>query len=117
MGRPREIHVEKALEVINFDIQCKNLKVEEVLFDGYKKSLLCKNEYFGIEKLTIDKVLRGSSEEEKFDIFTCVDGEGTIEGNGYLEKIRIGDSYLIPAALGGYEIKGQLTILESYPVV
>jgi mannose-6-phosphate isomerase len=98
-GRPREIHVEKALEVINFDIQCKNLKVEEVLFDGYKKSLLCKNEYFGIEKLIIDKVLRVSSEEEKFDILTCVDGEGTIEGNGYLEKIRIGDSYLIPAAL------------------
>lgn len=116
-GRPREIHVEKALDVINFDLQCENLKGEEVAFDGYKKSLLCENEYFGIEKLIIEKSLKDNSDEEKFHILTCVDGEGIIEGNEYLEKIKMGDSYLIPAILGTYEIKGNITILKSYPVV
>ncbi|MRY42732.1 type I phosphomannose isomerase catalytic subunit [Clostridium beijerinckii] len=115
-GRPREIHVEKALAVTNFDLQCENLKGEEVAFDGYTKSLLCKNEYFGIEKLIITKALKGNSNPENFDILTCVDGEGIIEGNNYSEKIKMGDSYLIPAALGNYEIKGKLTILKSYPV-
>ncbi|WP_297419933.1 type I phosphomannose isomerase catalytic subunit [Clostridium sp.] len=116
-GRPREIHVEKALDVTNFELQCENLKGEEVSFDGYKKSLLCKNEYFGIEKLTIEEALKDSGDKDKFDILTCVDGEGTIEGDGYCEKIKMGDSYLIPAALGNYEIKGKLTVLKSYPVV
>jgi len=116
-GRPREIHVEKALDVINFDLQCENLKGEEEVFAGYKKSLLCKNEYFGMEKLIIESSLTDKSNEEKFDMLTCVDGEGIIEGSGYSEKIKMGDSYLIPATLGEYKIKGKLTLLKSYPVV
>jgi mannose-6-phosphate isomerase len=116
-GRPREIHVKKALEVINFDIKCENLEGEEVSFDGFKRSLLCRNEYFGMEKFIIHETLKDESDKEKFDILTCVDGEGTIKGDGYLEKIKIGDSYLIPATLGKYEIIGHLTILKSYPVV
>jgi len=116
-GRPREIHVEKALNVINSDLQCENLKGEESILDGYKKSLLCKNEYFEIEKLTIEKSLEDNSSEEKFDILTCVDGGGIIEGKGYSEKIKKGDSYLIPATLGKYQIMGQLTLLKSYPVI
>ncbi|MFW2490230.1 type I phosphomannose isomerase catalytic subunit [Clostridium chromiireducens] len=116
-GRPREIHVEKALDVIKFNLQCKNLKGEEIAFDGYNKSLLCKSEYFGIEKLIIEKSLKDNSDEEKFDILTCIDGEGIIQGDGYFEKIKKGDSYLIPATLGNYEIRGQLTLLKSYAVV
>jgi Phosphomannose isomerase len=116
-GRPREIHVEKALDVTNFELQCENLKGEEAEFYGNKKSLLCKNEYFGIEKFTIEEVLKDNSDTDKFEILTCVDGEGMIEGDGYSEKIKMGDSYLIPATLGNYKIKGKLTVLKSYPVV
>lgn len=116
-GRPREIHVEKALDVINFELQGKNLKGEEISSEGYKKSLLCKNEYFGIEKLTVEKSLIDNCEEDKFDILTCVEGEGIIEGNGYSEKIKMGDSFLIPSALGSYKITGKLILLKSYPVV
>lgn len=117
-GRPREIHVEKALDVINFDLQCENLseKTEEE-FDGYSHILLCKNEYFGIEKITIDSQYNDISDIEKFDMLTCVDGEGTIEGKDFTERIRTGDSYLIPASLGEYTIRGKATILKSYPVI
>jgi mannose-6-phosphate isomerase len=116
-GRPREIHVNKALDVIDFNLQCENLKGEEVKYDGYTKILMCKNEYFSIEKLIIEISLEDSSDKEKFYILTCVDGEGIIKGNGYSEKIKMGDSYLIPATLGKYKIEGQLTLLKSYPVV
>jgi mannose-6-phosphate isomerase len=116
-GRPREIHVEKALDVINFDLQSENFNGEEIKYDGYTKSLMCKNEYFGIKKLTIEIELEDASDDGKFDILTCVDGEGIIEGQGYSEKIKMGDSYLIPAALGTYKIRGKLILLKSYPVV
>jgi mannose-6-phosphate isomerase len=117
-GRPREIHVEKALDVINFNLQCENLsQKEEIKHEGYNQSLLCKNEYFGIEKITIDSQYNDRSDIEKFDMLTCVDGEGTIEGKEFIEKIKTGDSYLIPANLGEYSIKGKATILKSYPVI
>ena len=115
--RPREIHLEKALDVINFDLKCQNLKGSDQKFDGYNRALLCKNEYFAIEKLTINVQMKDTSCEEKFNILTCVDGEGVIEGNGFLEKIKLGDSYFIPATLGSYEIKGQVTVIKSYPIV
>lgn len=116
-GRPREIHVKKALDVINFDLQCENLQGELKSFDGYKKALLCENEYFGIEKMVIESLLKEESDKERFFMFTCVEGEGIIEGEGFSEKIKMGDSYLIPATLGNYEIKGKLTVLKSYPVI
>lgn len=115
-GRPREIHVDKALDVINFDLKCKNLKGEEKIFNGFKSSLLCKNEYFGIEKYTIETVAQQMSDEERFHMLTCVEGNGTIVGPGYNEEIKIGDSILIPAKLGHYEVKGNLVVLKSYSV-
>lgn len=116
-GRPREIHVEKALDVINFDLQCENLSDKEIIIhEGYDSNLLCENEYFGIEKLIINSQYNDVSNLDNCYMFTCVDGEGTIEGEGFNEKISLGDSYLIPATLGEYKIKGDLTVLKSYPV-
>lgn len=115
-GRPREIHVEKALDVIDFNLQCENLKGHEESFDGYKKSLLCENEYFGIENLIIETSFETTSNIEHFDMLTCVDGQGIISGDNFEEEIKLGDSLLIPAELGKYELKGNFTVLRSYPV-
>ena len=117
-GRPREIHVEKALDVINFNLQCENLsEKEEIKHEGYSSSLLCKNEYFGIEKISITSEYKDTSKIEKFDMYTCVEGEGTIEGKNFSETIKTGDSYLIPATLGEYKIKGTVIVLKSYPII
>lgn len=67
--------------------------------------------------MVIESSLKEESDKERFFMFTCVEGEGTIEGEGFNEKIKMGDSYLIPATLGNYEIKGKLTVLKSYPVI
>lgn len=115
-GRPREIHVEKALDVINFDLKCKNLIGEERDFGGFKSALLCKNEYFGIEKYTITTFAEQLSDEERFHMLTCVEGEGEIFAGGFTEKIKTGDSILIPAKLGHYEVRGNLVLLKSYSV-
>ena len=117
-GRPREIHVEKALDVINFNLQCENLsEKEEVKYNGYSHSLLCKNEYFGIEKISVEEEFNDKSNEEAFYIYTCVEGSGYIKGNNFSEEIKIGDSILIPATLGEYKIEGNIKVLKSYPVV
>ena len=46
----------------------------------------------------------------------CVDGKGTIEGKEFSEEIKMGDSYLIPAKLGNYSVKGELEVIKSYPM-
>ena len=115
-GRPRELHIDKSLDVIDFGLNSLNLG-EIVLeeFDGFKKGVLCRTEYFTIEKYIIRSELIENSDEDKFFIFTCVDGEGKIfSDNNENVNVKKGDSIFIPATLGTYRIEGNLTLLKSY---
>ena len=141
-GRPREIHVEKSLDVIDFKLRAENLSNKEVVkFDGFSKVDFGENKYFGMQKINIETEWNDCSNEEKFFILTCVDGCGIIESCGtvendgiiesegtsrqaakavskqdFREEIKMGDSYLIPATLGKYVVKGNLAVIKSYPM-
>ncbi|VYT95270.1 mannose-6-phosphate isomerase, class I [Clostridium tertium] len=116
-GRPREIHVEKSLDVMNFNLQCKNLSNnQEKQKDGYKEVFLCENEYFHMEKLTVDNEYKNESDKDRFYIYTVVDGEGEIISVNNTLKINKGDSIFIPATLGEFKIVGNITMLMSYAV-
>ncbi len=115
-GRPRELHIEKSLDVIDFNLSAineSNRKLEK--FKGYEKGILCLSDYFTIEKYVINESVTESSDLNKFFIFTCVDGSGYIKSNNKEDiEIKKGDSILIPASLGEYSIIGNLTVLKSY---
>ena len=115
-GRPREIHVEKSLDVINFSLSAENIGGKSTeKFAGFEKVKLCENEYFTIEKYIISLEISEVSDKERFFIFTCVDGSGHMEDeNKNIVDIKKGDSILIPADLGEYKISGNLTLLKSY---
>ena len=87
-----------------------------VKFDGFSKVDFCENQYFGMQKFNIETEWSDCSNEDKFFILTCVDGNGTIKGEGFSEEIKMGDSYLIPATLGKYIVKGNLSVIKSYPM-
>ena len=115
-GRPREIHVEKSMDVINFNLKPINASGKKLVsFCGYEKGILCASEYFTIEKYVVSSEVSENSDIKKFFIFTCVDGKGTIiSEDGTKMDILRGDSILIPAKLGKYTIQGELTLLKSY---
>ena len=113
-NRGREIHVEKALDVIDFSLKGENTQGITIKNDGYDKTYLCLGEYFTIQKYEVNTSVKEASDEDRFYLFTCVDGEGTIKYNGGEEKISMGDSIFIPASLGDYELCGKFTLLKSY---
>lgn len=113
-NRGREIHVEKALDVIDFSLKGENTQGITIKNDGYDKTYLCLGEYFTIQKYEVNTSVKEDSDEDRFYLFTCVDGEGTIKYNGGEENISMGDSIFIPASLGEYELCGKFTLLKSY---
>ena len=115
-GRDREIHVEKSLDVIDFNLRAERLVEDYKDYSGYKYTNLCKNENFTIDKCIVNSKFKTHSKKEYFSIITCVDGFGNIEGKNYNEEVKKGDSFLIPASLGEYIIKGNLELLISEPV-
>ncbi|AWK51144.1 mannose-6-phosphate isomerase [Clostridium beijerinckii] len=113
-NRGREIHVEKALEVIDFSLEGKNSNGILIKKDGYDKTYLCLGEYFTIQKYKVNTSAKEKSDEERFYLFTCVEGNGVIKYSDGEVKIHIGDSIFIPATLGDYELIGDFTLLKSY---
>lgn len=114
--RGRELHIDKALDVINFDLKAEeqsNTSVEK--HEGYDKCVLCNGEYFTIEKYIIENKVKSKSNEDEFFILTCTEGRGIIKTeDGEKTDILKGDSILIPAYLGKYEVKGNLTVLKTF---
>lgn len=113
-NRGRELHVEKALDVIDFTLTGESPESVSVDEDGYIKTCLCWDKYFAIEKYEINSSLKEKSNEERFCLFTCVEGNGIIRYSDGEEKIFMGDSIFIPATLGEYELEGDFTLLKSY---
>lgn len=113
-NRGREIHVEKALDVIDFSLKGENSKGITVKRDGYEKTYLCLSEYFTIQKYDVKTSVKESSDKDRFFLFTCVDGNGIIKYADGQEEIAMGDSIFIPASLGEYELIGDFTLLKSY---
>lgn len=113
-NRGRELHVQKALDVINFDLKAENIKGITIHEEGYDRAILCVNEYFSIEKYDIKTMVKESSDEDRFYIFTCVNGDGKIKAKDYELEIKFGDSILIPASLGEYTLEGRFELLKSY---
>ena len=70
-----------------------------------------------MQKLNVETEWSDCSNEEKFFILTCVEGNGIIaSGEKYTEEIKMGDSYLIPATLGKYQLRGNVSVIKSYPM-
>lgn len=113
-NRGRELHIEKALDVIDLSLQGKKRNGIKVEKDGYEKTYLCLCKDFSLELYNIEKQCTEKSDEERFFAFTCVEGQGEIEYAGQKEIISKGDSILIPAFLGEYTLKGKMKLLKSY---
>jgi mannose-6-phosphate isomerase len=115
-GKPRELHVEKAMDVIDFD---KNKSIKQVnglivSKNDNKLTYYIANKYFAVIKYEIKTKLTENSDEERFFIFTCIQGNATIESENFSEQVNIGDSIFIPAGLGRYTIVGNCILLKSF---
>jgi mannose-6-phosphate isomerase len=111
-GKPRELHVQDALNVI---VNRTEEEIEKIRFSTNVKntSTLASCEYFNVDKFNIDGSCEFSTNAESFNSILCLEGNGNIEFNGTQFPLIKGDSYFIPANLGRYLVSGNLEIIVS----
>ena len=111
-GKPRELHVQDALNVI---VNRNEEEIEKIRFSTNVKNDTClaNCEYFKVDKFNVDGTLEFSTNVESFNSILCLDGQGTISVNGEFYEISKGDSYFIPANFGNYSVTGSLEIIVS----
>lgn len=108
-GKPRELHVEKAVEVTDLTVPEGTGKPqgETVSRNGYTETLLSSCEYFNVRKLVVESAAELEADEKSFNSVLVLDGEAEIDGM----KLVKGDSCFIPAGAGKYTISGKAEII------
>ena len=114
-GKPRELHVEKALDVTStkaIDASGKPMG-ETVKKDGYSETLLTSCELFTMKRLEIEEKATVVADSTSFVSLVCLDGNGVVMHGDTCVTLYKGESVFIPASYGEVEILGSLTVIES----
>ncbi|HXJ05272.1 MAG TPA: class I mannose-6-phosphate isomerase [Candidatus Acidoferrum sp.] len=116
-GNPRELHIEKALEVIEFGrpIRGKTSRIH-LTGHGSQKYLLAACPYFATEQWKDSTRIESHSSEEHFDLLVILTGRGDLIWNSGLAEYRSGECWLIPAGLGQFALnpKEPTKLLRTY---
>ena len=119
-GQPRPLHVEKALDVTNFDQVEPKKSASSVVADddGVKRELLNRTDYFTVERVTFEAAssFAGECDGETFEIWGVIDGKGAVSAGGHCVDLNGVQFTLLPAAVGPFTITadGPSTWLRAY---
>ncbi|MBR2290466.1 MAG: class I mannose-6-phosphate isomerase [Clostridia bacterium] len=103
-GKPRQLHQKEAIDTINSSY------IPEILHDnGNQEQVLASNDLFEVKKLVCQGSLEGETSKATFEAYCVVKGNGMINGN----QVQLGDSFIVPACFGKYEINGDLEVLKT----
>ncbi len=105
LGKPRKLHVEKALEVMNFGafaggkIAALPLSCREGT-----RHLLAACRYFAAERWDFAAPMDVETDAEHFEVIVILRGSGEMSWTGGAASYLPGQSWFVPAALGRYRI-------------
>jgi len=100
-GQTRELHIEKALEVITFG--------QQPAVDFNKDSIACP--YFKMQKMWLENEISDTTQDH-FLIYCIIGGQGKISYRNGMVTVRRGETVLIPASLGEFKVSGHLEFLR-----
>lgn len=115
-GRARPLHIERALDVINF------AQIEPSIgqlsrpsaHDGVRRQVLCQNRYFTTERIELGpgSTFDGTCDGTTLEIWGVIEGKVTVDGL-VLDAVQF---TLLPAALGPYRVAaaGRAVCLRCY---
>ena len=116
-GKPRELHIQKALDVIQFGRSIHG-KVSRLPLPshGSQKVLLSACPYFATERWKIMTPVEVASDPEHFELLVVLTGNGEFAWSGRSAKFQYGECWLIPARLSKFSLNPQepTKLLKTY---
>jgi mannose-6-phosphate isomerase len=116
-GRARDLHIEKALDVIQFGEQSGG-KIEPARIErgGVTTTYFVACRYFTTEKWEFSERVASATSREHFDLLIILDGRGNLHWHDQRAEYAPMQVWMLPAALGAYQLLPDLrtSILRSY---
>ena len=111
-GQPRDLHLDKALEVADLTPGEHAFLTPKPLGSG--KTQLMYTEHFATERWEVSGELREMTQPTSADLLTVVSGELTLRAGDTELRLSQGESCVLPAALGAYSVTGSGALLRCY---
>lgn len=104
-GNLRELHIDQALDVMDFSNEMKPI-IKEGQLD-------CSYFHFRVEEITMRTECKSSV--EAFQVIVVLEGSTQISTSEYTVSAAAGETILIPAALGDYTMDGEAKVMVCIP--
>ncbi len=114
-GKPRQLHIDMAVDVTNLCPAKPYPQSEPVDMGGWTKKRLAKCEYFTVDVINVDTSAALEADKSSFVNILVLDGGCVLssEGNDAVE-LKKGDSVFIPAGLGKFELTGKCSAVMTH---
>ncbi|CAD0008415.1 type I phosphomannose isomerase catalytic subunit [Flavobacterium salmonis] len=110
-GNTRELHVDLALDAINYNKVDTQKKYET---KTNTSNVVVDCPYFTTNFIPLGNKVSVSKSGETFTVYMCIEGAFEIEFDGFKEVYEKGDTVLIPAEINAFILNGKASILEIY---
>lgn len=113
-GEPRELHINKALDVTNLSKKEVNRDcIRKENSEGCERTVLCQCDIFSFSSLKINEEAEFEAGNESFVSLVCIDGNGVLMVGDEAITLYKGDSIFVPAGTGKYTLLGKVTVIET----
>jgi mannose-6-phosphate isomerase len=116
-GNVRELHIEKALEVMRFGRQSGG-KLAPIRIErgAVTETFFMACPYFATEKWAFAERIAQTTAHQHFDLLIFLEGRGSIEANGKRFDYAAAQLWMLPAATGAYQLAPQsgTALLRTY---
>lgn len=115
-GKPRELHIDRALEVTDFNqdlTKAKSIPLE-IKKDRFIRSFLVACPFFVVEKIESWDQYQISPAGDRFHIIINLEGNGEIISKDKSYPLIPGQTYFMPARLNEVIIKGEIKFIDTY---
>lgn len=110
-GNTRELHVDLALEAINYN-EVNAKREYKTIVNQSNTAVECP--YFITNVIPLDGSITFNKKGDSFTVFMCTDGEFELVYNNQNYNFAIGETVLIPAVCTHFQLVGKATLLEIY---
>ncbi|MFP9115839.1 type I phosphomannose isomerase catalytic subunit [Flavobacterium sp. RHBU_3] len=110
-GNGRELHVELALDAMNYDLTDTEKQYTK---EENKSNNMVDCPYFTTNYVPLNGSVGVSRTGDSFTVYICTEGEYTFDIEGETYSFKKGDTVLVPAAVKAFALTGTATLLEIY---
>lgn len=101
-GQPRELHIEKAMDVSDLTPPPRGPIPPLPLNETHEVLIACPS--FALERWTLETQETHTTSSGTFEILTAIEGDATLHWSDGELALRLGDSVVLPASLGEYTL-------------